>query len=210
MKVIDDGIIKYDRTNFSQCGPLPEEEFIGLEYWRKKLYKLNLIGEYPEIQVGFGNISQIFDYSKILKVDRPQFVITSTQTGKFADLDGRHYTRILDFSIDQLKVQMQGPIEASSEVLTHAAAYEHNSKIKALFHIHSTEIWNKMIKNNAPFTAENIPYGTVEMARATQACIGDRTSGTICMRGHQDGVIAFGTTLEETWEIIFQLYENRN
>lgn len=208
MKVIDDGIIKYDRTNFSLCPPLDQAEYATLEYWRKKLYNINLIGEYPESHIGFGNISMIRDYSKIYKTNRPQFLITGTQTGKNSDLDGRHYVRILDFSLEGLQVQMQGPIEASSEVLTHAAIYKQNALIKAVFHVHSPAIWKLMIDKNLSYVDENIAYGTLEMARATQKCIANSSAGIFCMRGHQDGIISYGKTLEEAWNYLFNLYES--
>ena len=87
MKVIDDGVIKYDRSNFSQCPALLKDEYAQLEYWRKKLYQANLIGEYPEVHIGFGNISVRKDYSQHKLSHFPQFLITGTQTGKYPDDD---------------------------------------------------------------------------------------------------------------------------
>lgn len=210
MKVIDDGIIKYDRTNFTHCDPIDLVEYSALEYWRKKLFKLNLIGEYPEAAVGFGNLSEIKDYSDWHKTSHPQFIITGTQTGKYPELDGNHYTRVLDFDIDHLKIKMMGPIEASSEALTHAAIYAQNEKIKIVFHVHSPEIWTGMIKDKADFTCESIPYGTVEMAKATQKCVGNKISGIFCMHGHEDGVVAFGRNLDEVGILITDLYNKYN
>ena len=207
MKVIDDGVIKYDRSNFSQCGPISFLEYSDLEYWRKKLYKLNLIGEYPEALVGFGNMSVVKDYSEFFESSLPQFVITGTQTGKFSDLDGSQYTRVLDYNINQLKINMMGVIEASSEALTHAAIYVYNPTIKSVFHIHSSNIWSNMIKDNSDYTAANIPYGTVEMAYATQKCIHGKNSGVFCMRGHEDGVVIYGTSMEEAGELTLKLYQ---
>lgn len=207
MKVIDDGIIKYDRSNFSQSGPLSPLEYSDLEYWRKKLYQMNLIGEYPEVNIGFGNMSTVKDYSQYFKSKEPQFVITGTQTGKFAELSGEHYTRVLDYNIEELKIKMMGSIEASSEALTHAAIYSSNSQIKAVFHIHSDSIWKNMIKDRCDFTAADIPYGTVEMARATQACIKGKNAGYFCMHGHDDGVVIYGKSLEEAGELTNFLYE---
>lgn len=207
MKVIDDGVIKYDRSNFSQCGPIDLVEYSALEYWRKKLFCLNLIGVYPEAGVGFGNISEIKDYSAHYNSILPQFIITGTQTGKYADLDGRFYTRVLDYDIDSLKIQMMGPIEASSEALTHAAIYAANKNIKAIFHIHSAEIWNGMISDQSDFTCKSIPYGTVEMARATEKCVDQKDFGVFCMHGHEDGVVAYGRNLEEAGQLILGLYE---
>lgn len=208
MKVIDDGIIKYDRSNFSLCEYLLEEEFQELEYWRKKLYKMNLIGEYPEVQIGFGNMSVVKDYSNFYQSTHPQFVITGTQTGKYSDLGGTHYTRVLDYQIDELKIKMMGAIEASSEALTHAAIYSANPRIKAVFHIHSNEIWKKMLQDKTDFTRHDIPYGTVEMAHATQECIKGKDSGYFCMHGHEDGIVIFGRSLEETGKITDQIYQN--
>jgi ribulose-5-phosphate 4-epimerase/fuculose-1-phosphate aldolase len=207
MKVIDDGVIKYDRTNFSHCEALLLDEYRELEYWRKKLYQLNLIGEYPEVGIGFGNMSMIQDYTNFTESAHPQFVITGTQTGKYTDLNGCQYTRVLDYDIDRLKIKMMGAVEASSEALTHAAIYVSNPNIKAVFHIHSTEIWKKMIGDQSPYTDAAIPYGTVEMAHATQACIKGHDSGVFCMHGHEDGVVIYGTSLEETGELTLRLYK---
>ncbi|MDD4973204.1 MAG: class II aldolase/adducin family protein [Bacteriovorax sp.] len=207
MKVIDDGVIKYDRSNFTQCNPIDLVEYLALEYWRKKLFKLNLIGEYPEAGVGFGNLSELRDYSQFHQNSHPQFIITGTQTGKYPELDGNFYTRVLDYDIENLKINMMGPIEASSEALTHAAIYSFNRKIKVVFHIHSQKIWKGMIDDHSDFTAIDIPYGTVEMARATERCIGNKDFGIFCMHGHEDGVVAYGRTLEETGEIILKIYQ---
>ena len=135
MKVIDDGVIKYDRSNFSLSGPLEAFEYQELEYWRNKLFKIGLIGEYPAEKIGFGNMSTVKDYSQFTKSIHPQFIITGTQTGKYSELSGSHYTRVLDYNINKLQIKMMGCIEASSEALTHAAIYESNDKIKAVLDI---------------------------------------------------------------------------
>ncbi|MFA6236781.1 MAG: class II aldolase/adducin family protein [Bacteriovorax sp.] len=207
MKVIDDGVIKYDRSNFTQCPSLPLVEYSALELWRKKLFALNLIGEYKGGKVGFGNISGLQDYGQFHQTGMPQFIITGTQTGKYPDLDGRFYTRVLDYDIDHLKIKMMGPVEASSEALTHAAIYAHNKNIKAIFHIHSPEIWKGMIADHSDFTAKEIPYGTVEMARATEKCISNKDHGIFCMHGHEDGVVAYGRSLDEAGKLILEIYQ---
>ncbi len=207
MKVIDDGVIKYDRSNFSQTDPIDLVEYCDLEKWRKNLFELNLIGEYKEQAVGFGNLSQVYNYQNYHYSPYPQFVITGTQTGKYPVLDGRHYTRVLDYEISKLKIKMMGVIEASSEALTHAAIYASNNKIKVVFHIHSNQIWQGMIDDCADFTAHDIPYGTIEMARATQDCILNKSAGAFCMHGHEDGIVAYGRDLDEVGKIILNLYE---
>ena len=207
MKVIDDGVIKYDRSNFSLSEPIPKEEYMQLEYWRKKLYDLNLIGEYKDQGVGFGNMSMLKNYQHIIESKVPQFIITGTQTGRHPNLTGSHYTRVTDYEISKLKIYMMGSIEASSEALTHAAIYEANSNIKVIFHIHSSFIWNGMIKDSSDFTHESIPYGTVEMAEATQKCVGQKNAGSFCMHGHEDGVVVYGGSLDEVGDLTLQLYQ---
>jgi ribulose-5-phosphate 4-epimerase/fuculose-1-phosphate aldolase len=207
MKVIDDGVIKYDRSNFSPCEGLMATEYTDLEYWRKKLYQMKLIGEYPEALVGFGNMSVVFDYSDFFESTHPQFVITGTQTGKYKELNGTHYTRILDYEVDQLKIKMMGSIEASSEALTHAAIYAANSNIKAVFHIHSNDIWLQMLADGSDKTSASIPYGTVEMAHATMKCISKKDAGVFCMHGHEDGIVIYGRSLEEAGDLTIQLYK---
>lgn len=206
MKVIDDGVIKYDRSNFSYCEGLLASEFGDLEYWRKKLYQMNLIGEYPEAKVGFGNMSVVQNYTQFTPSAHPQFVITGTQTGKHANLGATHYTRVLDYDVDNLKIKMMGSIEASSEALTHAAIYEANPNIKAVFHIHSNEIWLKMLADGSDKTCASIPYGTVEMAHATQNCIAGKNAGVFCMHGHEDGIVIYGRSLLEAGELTMKLH----
>jgi len=99
-----------------------------------------------------------------------------------------------------------GPIEASSEALTHAAIYSANDKIKTVFHVHSAPIWKGMIADKSNFTAKGIPYGTVEMARATQKCIEGKKLGCFCMKGHEDGVVIYGENLEQVGELTLKLY----
>lgn len=205
--IIDDGIIKYDRSDFTLSEPIDLVDYFPLEHWRKILFKLNLIGEYPIDKIGFGNISEIKNFSHFYPSTVPQFIITGTQTGKYPDLSGQMYTRVLDYDIDNLKIKTMGPVEASSEALTHSAIYASNRKIKAIFHIHSSKIWEGMIKDHYDFTASNIPYGTLEMARATQNCIEGKDSGIFCMKGHSEGVVAYGQNLEEAGEILLNLYK---
>lgn len=207
MKVIDDGVIKYDRSNFSHSEDLGPKEYLELEYWRKKLYKLELIGEYKEVNIGFGNLSLKKDYSRFLRSSQAQFIITGTQTGKYPDLNGAHYTRVLDYSIPLQKIHVMGPIEASSEALTHASIYSSNEKINCVFHIHSPYMWSKMIKDNSDFTAADVPYGTLEMANATRECIAEKNSGVFCMKGHEDGIVIYGQGLEEVGLMTLDLYK---
>lgn len=206
MKVIDDGVIKYDRSNFSYLECINQSEFEAIEYQREILYKLNLIGEEPEAKIGFGNISMKHDFTSVHPTPHPQFVITGTQTGKYSKLDGKLYTRVIDFDIDGLKLFSMGAVEASSEALTHAAIYLGNTNIKAVVHVHSKSIWEKMLADGSPSTKKDIPYGTKEMAYEAMRIAGLHHTGVFAMAGHEDGVIAFSTDIETATKLITDLH----
>jgi ribulose-5-phosphate 4-epimerase/fuculose-1-phosphate aldolase len=206
MKVIDDGVIKYDRSNFTYCDRISEIECRDLEYQRKKLYHENLIGECPIHKVGFGNISVKYDLQQYHSTTNPQFIITGTQTGKFSELNSTQYTRVIDFDIENLKLHSMGALEASSEALTHAAIYLSNPQIGGIVHVHSSSIWNGIITNTQFTTSKNIPYGTKEMAHAVMAFSKNHHTGYFAMEGHEDGVVAFAPTIEEATVITLQLH----
>lgn len=221
MKIIDDGIIKYDKSSFTQTGPLPLQEYLNLEKWRKKLNQLELISAYAHVDVGFGNISQKRNYQNYFPTKKPQFVITGTQTGNIRNLSGEHYTRVIDYDIDYFKISAMGPLDASSESLTHAAIYELNPAIGAVVHIHNEKIWDGMIKDNADATSKFIPYGTKEMALAVKDCISQTThnmfirsgfydgksQGIFVMKGHHEGVISYGPNLTTACHLILKAYK---
>jgi hypothetical protein len=64
-----------------------------------------------------------------------------------------------------------------------------------------------MLKNG-PFDSieEDIPYGTQEMAQAASDLLFNKTSGIFVMKGHDDGIISYGTSAEEAGRIILDLY----
>lgn len=204
---IDDGVIKYDRSQFELSNALMADEFSELEKWRDTLYKLKLIGEYLPEKIGYGNLSQRKEYLFLHKTENPQFIITGTQTGGLPTLFGNHYTRVLDFDLAKNLVKVKGPLEASSEALTHAAVYEGNTSINVVFHIHSTAIWKGMIKENYPATAKEIPYGTLDMAQAVQNIVKNNDTGLIVMKGHDDGVISFAPDMDTAGKLLLEVYD---
>ena len=201
----DEGIIKYDQSGFKFIPPLPANEYAVVERYRKILNGLNLIGAY-ENGLGFGNISVRKNYLHLVKTERPQFIITGTQTGHLKNLTGEHYTRVVDFDIQAFSVTAQGVVRASSETVTHASIYEMNSSIHSVIHIHQLKIWKGMIAAGYPSTGKWFPYGTYEMAAAVKDCIGGLTQGLIVMKGHEEGVIAYGPNPGTTMHLIEKVY----
>ncbi len=193
----DEGVIKFKLT--LKRAPAPEmNQVIALEKWRALFFKLGLIGEYPIEKVGFGNLSS--------RLPKKSFIITGSQTGHLAHLQAHHYTKVIECDLKKGSVTAEGLIPPSSESLTHYGIYEANSAIQYVFHVHHKELW-EMLKNGPfDFIDEDIPYGTQEMAQAASDLLFNKTSGIFVMKGHDDGIISYGTSAEEAGRIILDLY----
>ena len=188
-----EGVIKFKFT-LKKSLPLEEKLFIDLEKWRALLYKMNFIGEYPIEKVGYGNLSK--------RLQAEEFIITGTQTGHHANLDGFHYTHVSKCDLSKMLIEAKGPIAPSSESLTHYAIYSVCPEIKYIFHVHHNELWNFMLKNDYDKTSKDVDYGTQEMANEAKRVIGSKVCGIFAMEGHEDGIIAYGETAEQTGKII--------
>jgi len=199
--VIDDGVTKFKLTLKMAAAPAARE-VLPLEKWRAILWRLRFIGEYPNEKIGYGNLSVR------LPLPAGAFLITGTQTGKHPHLKREQYTRVL--SCDQAKnlVQAAGQIGPSSESLTHFAIYEGQPQIGAVFHVHHREIWDRMIENGSDAIEDRISYGTREMADAAREAIQGREQGVFVMKGHQDGILAYGPTPEAAGKILLKLYRD--
>lgn len=188
---IDEGYIKYD-SDWTP-GPAPDQELTSLlDRWRRPLFDAGLIGHYKDLGVGYGNLSVRVGSSE-------QFIISGTQTGHIAATDGQHYAHVTRYDIDRNRVSSTGPVQASSESLTHAAIYELNEAINAVVHVHSRELWDAL-KDHLPTTAADVSYGTPEMAREFTRLYQDtgfRASGVAIMAGHDEGIVSIGGDLEE-------------
>ena len=145
--------------------------------------------------IGFGNLSFRKDYSTLCRSSKPQFLITGSQTGHLSALTGRHYTRVLDFDIATLSVSSMGPVEASSETLTHAAIYLASGRVNAVAHVHHAALWRRLEELGVPATPQALAYGTAEIARAAAGLARGQPEGLLVMQGHTDGVICFGCSL---------------
>lgn len=199
-KILDEGVIKFKFT-LKKAPPLDEGSYIELEKWRVILFKMKLIGEYQTEKIGYGNLS------RKISSNTGEFIITGTQTGRLANLSGLHYTRVTKCNLSKMNVEASGPIAPSSESLTHFAIYNSCPHINSIFHVHSKELWQYMIDKGLDATSESISYGTPEMADEAKKCIGNKKSGIFVMKGHQDGVISYGTSIEEAGKIVLDTFK---
>lgn len=179
---------------------IPDKHFETLTKVRRQLYDVGLIGVYPD-GIGFGNISVRANEGK-------SFIITGSATGQFAELEQKHYARVLDYSFAENSLSCAGLTKASAESLSHAAVYESLPEVSAVVHIHCLWLWKKLL-NSYPTTAAGIEYGTAEMAEAISKLVSgmnDAKDKIVVMGGHEEGILAFGASLEEATNEILKIY----
>jgi ribulose-5-phosphate 4-epimerase/fuculose-1-phosphate aldolase len=193
----DEGVIKFKFT--LKRAPAPEmNQVIALEKWRALFFKLGLIGEYPTEKIGYGNLSS--------RLTKKAFLITGTQTGHLAHLQAHHYTKVIECDLKKGSVTAEGLIPPSSESLTHYGIYEANPSIQFVFHVHHQALWKMLMEGPYDFISEDIAYGTQEMAQAASELLSNKSSGIFVMKGHEDGVISYGTSAEEAGKNILDFY----
>ena len=198
---VDEGYIKFG-SDWTR-GPAPDPGLTTLlNRWRRPLFDRGLVGHDDNLGVGFGNIS--------VRAGAGQFVISGTQTGDVTDTVGEHYTLVTGYDVDANSVSSVGPVEASSESLTHAAIYELDAGIGAIVHVHSRRLWERL-RGVLPTTRADVAYGTPAMAREFARLYRETafaTDGIAVMGGHQDGIVSIGATLEEAARRILEFEQD--
>jgi ribulose-5-phosphate 4-epimerase/fuculose-1-phosphate aldolase len=191
---MDEGYIKFNCV-WTEGPPLPEEEVREINGWRQRLYEAGLIGAYPD-GIGYGNIS--------CRRDKGMLLISGSATGNLRELGPEHYTLVTGIHIDQNTVFCKGPIQASSETMSHAVIYQSLPQVKAVMHVHSLPLWEQLLKT-LPSTSASVPYGTPEMAREIRRLLKDPVilrERIFAMAGHREGVIAFGEDFSSAYRAL--------
>lgn len=192
MAMYDEGVIKFV-CDWQPSEPLTTlglaDQLAELILWRDRIFAAGLIGIYPN-GIGYGNIS--------LRLDQNTFLISGTQTGHLSHTQPHHYTLVDNWDIAQNTLHCVGPLQASSESLTHAALYVLDPTVRAIVHGHNAQLWQQY-RDVLPTTRASVPYGTPAMAAEMgrlfrEESLAERKS--LVMAGHEDGLLAFGPTLE--------------
>lgn len=197
---MDEGVIKY-KCNWIKAESLPGNKIQDLIEWRDRLFTLGLIGVYDN-GIGFGNISVRLGRSM-------QFVVSGTQTGHLPTLEPQHYTTVTEFSLEHNHLTCCGPIQASSESLTHAAIYSIQPDVNAIIHVHHPQLWRELLFQ-VPTTRREVPYGTPQMATEMFRLFEQEDlSGQkiLVMAGHEDGIVTFGKDLYQAGEVLIRYIE---
>jgi ribulose-5-phosphate 4-epimerase/fuculose-1-phosphate aldolase len=203
MNIANEGYVKYT----AEHTPGPPVDVFNIPHWvelnsaRTRLHKLGLVG-ITSGGIGFGNVS--------VRVGGEEFLISGTATGALPELTPAEYCLVTACDLSHNSVVSTGPVQASSESMTHGAVYHSNAGVHCVIHIHSRKIFDGMIRDRYPATPESAAYGTPESALAIGECItrdeGEHTEGVIVLAGHDEGVIAYGPSVERTFHLIMELY----
>ena len=196
---MNEGYIKFQPT-WKKKPPTPVN-LQNLRYWRDQMYAHQLIGAYPN-GIGFGNISQRIRGTN-------QFFISGSATGNWVHLTNEHFAKVEAFDLTKNTLTCSGPIIASSESMSHAVIYQECSEVQAVIHIHHLELWQKLL-HRVPTTDQSAAYGTPEMAFSIIDLLKKTELPTLkifVMEGHEEGIFAFGKTLEEASRVIFYWLE---
>jgi ribulose-5-phosphate 4-epimerase/fuculose-1-phosphate aldolase len=199
---IDEGYTKFV-CDWQRCKPPQLEDLSQLCVWRRPLFEAGLIGIYGEHGIGFGNISARIGSGS-------EFLISGTQTGHIADAGAEHFSLVTHVDAQRNSVRCRGPVQASSESMTHAALYGIAEGINAVVHIHSDALWNIHI-GVLPTTSQDIAYGTPDMAAEFERIYRETSFskvGIAVMGGHESGLISIGRNLEEAAMRILTLQDS--
>jgi L-ribulose-5-phosphate 4-epimerase len=192
---MDEGVVKY-RCEWEEADPVAAGNIADLMIWRERLHSWGLIGVY-ENGIGFGNVSVRLGNSC-------QFVISGTQTAHLSALGPESYCTVTEFNLEQNFLGCRGPVQASSESLTHAALYLQREDVGGIIHVHNPKLWQQLLFK-IPTTRKEIPYGTPQMALEMFRLFDEENLAErkiLAMAGHEDGIICFGSTLDEAGQVL--------
>lgn len=189
-----EGVIKY--TNLHEFKEINcEKQALFINKVRVKLHDKGYIGEDAYTGIGYGNIS--------IRLNKKEFLITGSQTGKLKNLSIEHFSIINDYDFESFTLNSFGHSKPSSESFTHAALYSIFKDVTAIIHIHSMVLWEEMLLGGKLATRE-VEYGTKEMILEVKRIFSNNKiqSGIFAMKGHPGGIISFGENMDIAYNLI--------
>jgi len=200
-----EGVIKFD-LQYRVAGAVAHDELKELNAWRSRLWQLQLVGQDPQRYdgYGFGNVS-VRCGPRDAAPGKRAFLISGTQTGALPELDEHHYTLVESYDPAANRVVARGPVRPSSESLTHGIIYDQDTRIQAVLHVHSPDIWQSAGELGIPVTDATVTYGTPAMAAEVQRLFRETDvlrQQIFSMGGHLDGIVAFGQTVAQAGDTL--------
>jgi ribulose-5-phosphate 4-epimerase/fuculose-1-phosphate aldolase len=199
--MIDEGYIKF-HSDWSPGPPPSDPGLAELISVRNLLFDTSLIGVYPDSGIGYGNVS-------LRTGTNGGFIISGTRTGSIAELGPEHFCLVSETDISANSVRCQGPVEASSESMTHAMIYKCDPAIRSVVHVHHLGMW-QWLHDKVPLSGPAVPYGTPEMAGEVDRLFRKTdlpVKRIMAMGGHEEGIISFGSSPEDAVEVIYHWFK---
>jgi L-ribulose-5-phosphate 4-epimerase len=187
--MMEKGYVQF-RCELQAAPPPAGAPALELCRWRDRLWRAGLVGVGAD-GLGFGNLSRRCGTGR-------SFLITGTGTGGIAKLLPAQLAEVVSWDVAGNHVTCTGAVVASSETLSHAAAYDCGGAVGAVIHVHHAVMWQRL-RDRAPTTDPAAEAGTPAMAFAIRRLITDRSrdADIIVMGGHTDGLLAFGPSLNQ-------------
>jgi len=198
-----EGVTKYSARHTTRA--LDEarhgESVRALDAWRSVVRDVGGIGQNPARYdgVGFGNASVRVGPRTASRGSRA-FLITASQTGALARVALDSVALVVRWSFRDFALESEGPLPPSSEALTHATVYDAAPNARAVLHGHLPEVFRAARALRLPTTDGRAAYGTPEMADEVARLFRETTlevGRVFVMGGHEDGVVAFGPSLDD-------------
>ncbi|HTE49776.1 MAG TPA: class II aldolase/adducin family protein [Kofleriaceae bacterium] len=204
----EEGVIKFEadhrghKLDPTRYGALADQ----LAGWRQVMSLCGLVGQDPGRYggAGFGNLS-VRVGPPASGLGRRAMLISGTQTGGLPRVAIDDFCVVERYDVSKNRVTSAGMVRPSSESMTHGAIYDLGPHIRAVLHAHAPTIWRRAAALAIPTTRPEVPYGTQDMAREMErlrreTALSERQ--ILSMAGHEDGIIAFGRSLEEAGRVL--------
>ena len=196
-----EGYVKFSAEH-TISPPIEFPQWAELNEARTRLHQLGLVGTTPS-GVGFGNVS--------VRIHRDTFLISGTGTGALPELKADHYCLVSSFDIERNRVVSAGPVQPSSESMTHGAVYRSCPGAHSVMHIHSRAIFDGMVRDRRPSVPESVAFGTPDIALAVGKSVRESggDEGAIVLLGHDEGIIVYGPSVERAYALTLELFKHQ-
>lgn len=166
-----------------------------LEILHRWIFILGELGLAPvHSQGAYGNHSY--------RLTPDSFIITRTGMIPCRDLDRTDYC-LVKYAEKEDSFMVRGLFEPSSESFLHFQIYKHFPQMHAIMHGHSSLLNRFAGKLNIAETAEEQPYGTMDLALSALKVLGDETPFMI-LKNH--GFVAMGEDINTTAQRVLHNY----
>lgn len=186
--------LRFNVTSQSDIVPF-ENEMIHLVAWARELDIMGFMPYYASNgkQYPAGNLS--FRSS-------PGFVITPT-TFNFRDLKPEDLLKVIDCNSTTSSVTFLGSHLPSSETFLHYFIYGMRPDVFSIFYVYDAEIVQRASQLAVPQTAEEFPYGTLELASSVLKVLEPDTELLLVKN---QGVISLGKSIDEAGQRILKFH----